>query len=265
MAVNSSSMSTPAPAPQGPSRFKDFFSVWNMELVFFKVENTTFAIPRHVLNHPGTAFEGMFSMPANGQEGKVVEHPIHLPGVGEDEFEAFLHAIYPLCGTASPKLTMNGFEYWIAVLKLATLWEFKDARNKSLDCLSKTIKQKTPFEGIFYGRKYQVREWIRQGYVNLCRQKALTMKHLREPADVSQLGLALDWKSIAIIFFIRAEIVQIVAKTGQCLRCARPSRLGYCDYCGILNQPDPSCVDETAVLKLVDEHFGEELNLSNFA
>jgi len=91
------------------------------------------------------------------------------------------------------------------------------------------------------------------------------MKHLSEPTDTAQLGLALDWKSIAIIFFIRAEIIQSVVRTGQCLRCSRPSRLGYCDFCGILNHPDPSTADEAAVQKLVDEHFSDELKQANFS
>jgi len=102
------------PAP----RFKEFFNAWNMEIVFFQVniflslqdidsddkiqvENSVFAIPRHVLNYPGTPFEAIFTMPRATSEvdkkgsGVDANNAILLEQVAEDDFEAFLHALYP--------------------------------------------------------------------------------------------------------------------------------------------------------------------------
>ena len=97
----------------------------------------------------------MFALPTGNDnegrgEGSSLEFPILLDGVAEDQFRAFLSVLYPLWvaihhlknvlthprSAGGPPVT--GFEDWIGVLHLATMWEFKLVSSKKLPFLNRT-------------------------------------------------------------------------------------------------------------------------------
>ena len=64
-----------------------------------KVENSLFKVPKNGFQVSGTIFEAMFSLPsgdaADSIEGSSDENPIHLHGIEEKKFKAFLTVLYP--------------------------------------------------------------------------------------------------------------------------------------------------------------------------
>ncbi len=64
-----------------------------------QVGNTLFKVPKTGLQVPGTIFEAMFSLPTNETEeiveGSGDDNPIHLHGIDENKFRAFLTLLYP--------------------------------------------------------------------------------------------------------------------------------------------------------------------------
>ncbi|KAF9552812.1 hypothetical protein CPC08DRAFT_259186 [Agrocybe pediades] len=99
---------------------------WNMKTIYVKVEDATFAIPRHILNCPRTPFEMMFSLPQPGEdEGDETtneQDPLVLEGIPVDDFEAFVRASHSESDNwLAPKLAVGSYDYWMGVLKLATM------------------------------------------------------------------------------------------------------------------------------------------------
>ncbi|KAF4620934.1 hypothetical protein D9613_001095 [Agrocybe pediades] len=250
-ATGSPSTSTPT----SPS----FFNTQNMKTIYLKVENTLFAVPRHVLNHPGTPFETMFTLPQpkdnGGKEPASEEDPIVLEGIAASDFEAFLHALYSLPrNMAAPKFAVDNDEYWFGVLKLATMWNFNELHQKAVEKTESIIKKKTPLEMIDLGRKYGVSDWVKNGYIALCSQEDLEPEELAGP----QLGgLALDWKTIGTLLYIWGSS-QRRTET-ECQRC-------YGRYQSVFEAPAPSLKEKErskrtqAITDLVHQRFKQELD-----
>lgn len=70
-----------------------------MRLTLLKVENSLFKVPKNGFQVPGTIFEAMFALPSSEAddsiEGSNDENPIHLHGIEEKKFKAFLTVLYP--------------------------------------------------------------------------------------------------------------------------------------------------------------------------
>lgn len=109
-----------------------------------KVGNTLFRVPKNGFQVPGTIFEAMFSLPTNEAkaiiEGSNDDNPIHLHGIDETKFRAFLTILYPsyvslvsLLGnlpsdySASKEVIVDEesqYRTLVGALDLATFWEF---------------------------------------------------------------------------------------------------------------------------------------------
>jgi len=189
---------------------------------------------------------------------------------------------------ASPKFPADGYSYWLGVLKLATKWEFDkvcndywrsiislsmihmlfQVREKAINRLTVLLEEKPPLESVYFGRTYSVAKWIRNGFIKLCTKESLTFKELREPEEEeSSSHFALDWKTIATLFYIQKQVLPTSNPTQAriCTYCQSQwgyakyvNDNGYCEYCGQTNAPEPP---KTALVEeLVDEHFREELS-----
>ncbi|KAF9552803.1 hypothetical protein CPC08DRAFT_728349 [Agrocybe pediades] len=216
----------------------------------------------HVLNHPGSPFETMFTLPQpkddGGKEPASEEDPIVLEGIAASDFEAFLHALYSLPKDVdAPKFPINNPEHWFGVLNLATMWNFDKLRKKAVKETELIIKKKTPLEMISLGRKYAIPEWVKNGYIALCSQEDLKPEELAEPRSSN---LALDWKTLGTLLYIWGSN-QRRTET-ECQRCYRESQ----SYGFSFGEPTPSPKEKErskrtqAITDLVHQRFKQELD-----
>lgn len=96
-----------------------------------------------------------------------------------------------LCGT----MTQEG---WIAVLKLATMWSFKDIRKLAISEL--TEQSVEPVEKVLLARACSVPGWLRAGYNTLARRP-----------DVLSLEEAerIGYRTAVRLFHVREQILKV--------------------------------------------------------
>ncbi|KAF9552806.1 hypothetical protein CPC08DRAFT_258984 [Agrocybe pediades] len=249
---------------------RDFFNLYNMTTIFVKVENTVLAIPRYILNHPGSPFEMMFKLPQPGdverKEGASEQDPILIEGVVADDFEAFLHVFHSLPGNAPPpRCAVGGEEYWLGVLKLATMWGYGELHKKAVEQMKSIVARKTPLEMIYLGRKYSASAWVKDGYVALCSQEDLKPEDLAEPLSND---LALDWKTIATLLYVRG-CKRSTSTINGCSNCVIGKYLTVttlvrkeCHNCGMTSTTtlDSHYRGTEAISDLISQHFRPELS-----
>ncbi|KAF9552808.1 hypothetical protein CPC08DRAFT_768031 [Agrocybe pediades] len=223
-----------------------------------------FTVPRRTLNYPGTPFELPFPLCQPGedeQEERPAEHDfIDLKGVAAHGFEVFLHAQRTYA--PAPKYAVGGYEYWLGVLKLASLWNIKELRRKALKKIGPVIRD-DPLKKVFVGRKYLVPAWVKDGYVALCCTRDLEPQQLAE-RPINEL--ALDWKTIAMIFHVWGHISHSVQPDDlDCRFCGNPFTLDNWQFGAICQECDATVFldDREEQVKfvegLVSRHFRQEL------
>ncbi|KAF8161473.1 hypothetical protein B0H34DRAFT_701089 [Crassisporium funariophilum] len=190
--------------------------VYYFDTIVLKVENTLFKVPRKGFESGQNAFTTLFTLPppeGARAEGADDALPISLHGISKAHFRAFLLVLYPINGTAST------YEEWVDALDLATMWEFKEVRNKSVAALTELMKSRNIAENILLAKKYHVEQWLRDGYIRLVTQE--------EPLEIDELcSSMLDLLTIARLLSIREKVY------------ARSSRADcddgsfYCNRCG---------------------------------
>jgi len=106
-------------------------------------------------------------------DGSSEARPLRLDGISKHDFKAFLIFLYPLSIEDTRQLTQ---EQWVSVLKLATLWQSTNIRSLAIRHLRELWDRvKDSASRVIYGYKYDVQEWIIEGYTNLAkRQKGLS-------------------------------------------------------------------------------------------
>ncbi|KAF4620938.1 hypothetical protein D9613_001091 [Agrocybe pediades] len=145
-----------------------------MKTIHVKVENSMFVLPRRTLNYPGTPFELPFPLCQPGedeQEERPAEQDfIDLKGVAHTTSKFFsmlsklaLHRSLTCFGLSdirhlciairrsyapAPKYAVGGYEYWLGVLKLASLWNIKELRQKALKKIGPVIMN-DPLKKVF--------------------------------------------------------------------------------------------------------------------
>ncbi|PIL33324.1 hypothetical protein GSI_04775 [Ganoderma sinense ZZ0214-1] len=158
----------------------------------------------------------MFALPpvnsAYGVEGSSDDNPIQLEGVTEDEFKALLWVMFRSGYGSSRTLTQP---QWVSVLRLSTMWFFKDIRTRAISELSKLVS--TPAARIVLARTYNISGWTEPALCALAQQDA--------PLSAQDLE-ALGWDAAAKLVQIRESVVfRVVCVRVQLLhRRARPHR-----------------------------------------
>ncbi|KAF9041499.1 hypothetical protein BJ165DRAFT_289121 [Panaeolus papilionaceus] len=82
-------------------------------------------------------------------------------------------------------------------LRLATLWNFDDIRNKAIKVLE-TNTATDPIERISVAREFRIRSWLISGYGELITGPAETLK----PRGCAA---TLGWEALALIYYARNE------------------------------------------------------------
>jgi len=136
------------------------------------------------------------------------------------------------------------------------MWEFTDIRERAIQELSKE-KSMGPIEKIEYGKSYEVKEWLLEGYVELLK---------RAETITSEEAERLGWKTAAKLLLLREEYLftrtpnasQVCGRCGgKCggdlyMSCGR----GYGGYTQVTTPPDRKKHDFTYALR---KEFGSEL------
>ncbi|KAJ7464562.1 hypothetical protein FB451DRAFT_1042344, partial [Mycena latifolia] len=152
-------------------------------------EDRLFKVPRYHFKCSSDEILGnTFLLPTAGKiEGTTDENPIKLEGISSTDFQRLLGVLYPLTNP----LSSLPADYWISVLKLATMWRLSAARELAI----KTLDEHNidPMELIILARTYHVSSWLRSGYLFLARNgisladariigsdTAFKISHLRE-------------------------------------------------------------------------------------
>lgn len=103
---------------------------------------------------------------------------------------------------------------WVSVLRLSTMWFFKDLRERSITELSKLVSG--PTARIVLARKYNIPGWTEPALCALAQQE--------QPLSAQDLE-ALGWETAAKLFQIRESVVF----SGSCT-CG-------CNYCSVAHGP----------------------------
>jgi len=231
---------SPVGGPSTPARrIPRLDDLFNFQIVVFQVEDALFQVLKNGFNVPGTIFEAMFALPMSDTdhsllEGNSLENPIVLQGVKADQFRVFLSVLYPFISQA----TVSSYDDWVAVLHLATMWEFKEIRNKAINALSNLIKDRPVPERIILGRDYHVVDWLRDEYIQVAQRKNLKLEELCAPSSLS-----LDWETAAKIFSIReTSLMETGYSNMHCSTCSVYHGPGYdvlscrCRLSALINQ-----------------------------
>jgi len=240
---------TPGPSSNiGPRRVTRFY----MEPVVFQIENSLFKVPKSGFQVPGTIFEAMFALPSSETndsiEGSSDENPIHIHGVEEKKFRAFLTMLYP---SKAPIDDESRYFILLDALDLATFWEFTQLRKDIIADLSPMIEKRSNLEIIYVAKKYRVAIWLRMAYNKLVQTCAtLPMETL-----VSS-KFPLDWETIAKLYQIRDTISREAMDNSTCEECRQTFGPSY----GQKYEPRRfSC--ECRVIRFINTHFNGELEL----
>lgn len=152
-----------------------------------QVESTLFKVHRHFLVRESEVFETMFSLPAAQGKAQVEEHT-KLPDVTAAELEALLIFFYDgyvfrdllrtsLADRSSHRMHAlpQDWKFWSNLLSIATRFCFDKIRQRAISQLASSL---TPIEQIYHGKKYDVPNWLREGYQSVCKRS--------EPLELSE-------------------------------------------------------------------------------
>ncbi|PPQ79163.1 hypothetical protein CVT25_002791 [Psilocybe cyanescens] len=244
-------VATPLAGPNSEVPVPRLDGLFNFQIVVFQVEDTLFQVLKNGFMVPGTPFEAMFALPVPAEnveqplaEGDSLTNPIVLSGVSTNEFRAFLRILYPFIGPS----VVASYDDWVGILNLATMWEFKHIREQAISKLSSLIKEKPVPERVMLGRKYCVKDWLKEEYVTLAQKTDLKLENLRDPSNIK-----LDWETIAKIQSVREKNML------NNLRDGRLSSGYHCGSCNVYYGYSYEILDCRCRLPaLVDEVFQEE-------
>jgi len=211
-------------------------SVFYFETVIFQVEDTLFCVFKSGFEVQGSPFEAIFSLPqVPGElvEGTDDSSPIYLHGISKANFRSFLRALYPFKGAATT------YPEWIAALELAIMWDFKEVRKTCIEALSGLIKSRPVFENILLAKKYKVKKWLRDGYVQLLQQR----EALEFGNDICDSEM--DLITIARLLDIREKKHCQLQHSVYCCDCAR--------------RADDYSFSTVEAQRKIDEVFAEEI------
>ncbi|KAF5322023.1 hypothetical protein D9619_002127 [Psilocybe cf. subviscida] len=144
-------------------------SYWNFRSVVFQVENTLFSVLKHGFIEPGTPFETMFSLPPEdlkNVEGSSDDNPIILEDTTVDDFVAFLRE-------TSGVEKVDSHNDWMGVLRLSHKWGFIQMRTSAIKGLTPHVTKMAEHDKISLGSTFLVREWFREGLVDIVTKRDL--------------------------------------------------------------------------------------------
>jgi len=196
------------------------------DLIVFQVEDTLFKLPKIYFRN-SSVFATIFTLPSGSEqdvEGTDAK-PFVLHGINPVDFESLLKVMYPL----SLNIVQLTQQEWISVLKLSTMWEFTELRERAKQELLKQEMKMGTVEKIECGRKYEIKEWVLEGYITLLRRPEIASDE-----EAERLG----WKTVAKLYRLRDACLSISQSespnlASQCCQCGRDfggDSTYYCSY-----------------------------------
>ncbi|KAF9525024.1 hypothetical protein CPB83DRAFT_838519 [Crepidotus variabilis] len=230
------------------------------DFVVFQVQNTLFRVPKHGFLDLNPAFFDKFA-PVGSTSATLDANeadPIELKDIPADDFKALLLVIYPF------KRTAETYEEWLGALGLATQWDLADIRSKSISALSMLNRsdKKSPVEVALLAKKYRIKDWLLESYIQLVHSDDLNLRTLRqqEPENTT-----LDWETISRLFSARLESIQWARSRRDCLCCpqstwfcAKDCRLQW-SYGPVKARVESAFADELAALLTPDAGMPQSL------
>ncbi|KAF7985492.1 hypothetical protein HWV62_5280 [Athelia sp. TMB] len=138
---------------------------FSLDGIHFLVEGVLYSVHRFFFERDSSAFTG---------KGLTEEEPMPLDGVSAYAFEQFLSILYPADFNVYTAITV---EDWTAILTLADMWAFKTIRALAI---KKIAPIASAVDRIVLGRRFNMHEWMCDGYVAVCsRGSVLTMEEGR--------------------------------------------------------------------------------------
>lgn len=171
--------------------------IYYLDPVIFQVEDQLFNVPKYHFVRHSEIFRTMFLLPppkGSDSEGSTDRAPIQLDGVDKMDFQIFLEVLYPLETMVDMWAKMTKSK-WLSVLKLATMWVFKEIRALAIDRLTKWPMGE--IEQIVLAKQYNVSQWLLSGYQKLAMRSE--MVSLEEAAQIGYL-------STILIFQVREQV-----------------------------------------------------------
>ena len=129
---------------------------------------------------------------------------------------------------------MATYTEWIAALELAIMWDFKEVcllekilyfltlylcfraqiRKTCIEALSEHIKSRTVIDKILLAKKYKIKKWLRDGYIQLLQSEEL---ELGDDIRTSEI----DMTTISRLLYIRERRhCELKRDALYCLRCS---------------------------------------------
>jgi hypothetical protein len=200
------------------------------------VEDTLFKVPK---NHflASSVFATIFTLPPGKEDVEGTEDkPFVLHEISEVDFESLLKFMHPpplwvialleiqsplilnSCTSTNGKLTK---QEWLSVLKLCTLWEFTQIRERAIEELSENDPLGT-VDKIVHGKSYDVGKWVLDGSVELLEgNKTITNE------EAERIG----WRTAAKLLLLREQYHLTTGQLGldydpTCLKCHSSSCRG---------------------------------------
>ncbi|TFK98635.1 hypothetical protein BDV98DRAFT_657828 [Pterulicium gracile] len=159
----------------------------------FQVENALFKLPLYMLATGSPLFRDLFLLPQsdNSMEGQIDDHPIELEGIEKRDFEEFVDILYPqtMDWTESKPRDRN---QWISILHLATMWEFRELRQRSIMQIGNTLSVLDPLEKISLALRFSVRDWYTQAIDDLVEHRDIPSEK-----ECEKLGWSTAWRILA--------------------------------------------------------------------
>jgi len=196
---------------QTPTPAAERDGVFYFETVTFQVEDTLFRVIKSDFEVQGTPFEAIFSLPQAPQklvEGTDDSCPIYLHGISKVNFRSFLRVLYPFKGAVVT------YTEWIEALELAIMWDFKEIRKTCIEALSELIKSRTVIDKILLAKKYKVKKWLRDGYIQLLQSRELELGNdiCTSEIDVITIG--------RLLYIRERRHCELKRDALYCLRCS---------------------------------------------
>ncbi|KAL0946062.1 hypothetical protein HGRIS_012335 [Hohenbuehelia grisea] len=140
----------------------------------FKVENTLYRLSKVSLMDQSVAFFNMFSLPeSESPEGTSADYPIVLQGINAKEWEDMLVSCVVIRWSPKPRPP----EYWINILKLASLYQIPHMVIKaSYKLPAYNDEVLPPAKRLFLARAYNVPDLVDTGFKSLC--------HINQPLSL---------------------------------------------------------------------------------
>ncbi|KZV74154.1 hypothetical protein PENSPDRAFT_573314, partial [Peniophora sp. CONT] len=141
--------------------------------VVFQAENTLFKVPTYAFPADEGIFASMFALPkGDGEpEGSSDDNPINLPPeVSASDFKSLLKACLP---QSVKVIAVVNIDEWMSVLKLSTMWNLDDLREKSVSEADTGVSQLGPVEKLVLAKRYSVSRWFIEAAEDLGKRETI--------------------------------------------------------------------------------------------